>query len=139
MGQQIRQLTLAWGEAGEAQRSLGEGARPPTAPDRAETLAQELMEEVVERENLWQALKRVRSNTGGAGVAGMTTDGLLAYLREAWPRLKEELLAGTYRPQPVKRVAIPKPDGGVRALGIPVLSAAEGWWIGSSSRRSCKG
>jgi len=62
----------------------------------------------------------VRSNKGSAGVDGMTVAELPAYLKEAWPRLKEELLGGTYRPQPVKRVEIPKPGGGVRALGIPV-------------------
>jgi RNA-directed DNA polymerase len=79
------------------------------------------MEEVVDAANLRQALKRVRSNKGSPGVDGMTTQELPAYLREAWPRLREELLAGTYRPQPVKRVEIPKPGGGVRALGIPTV------------------
>ena len=68
----------------------------------------------------------------------MTTQELPAYLKEAWPRLKEELLGGTYQPQPVKRAEIPKPGGVVRVLGIPVLSEAEGWWIGSSSKRSCR-
>ena len=87
--------------------------------------------------NLRRALKRVRSNKGSPGVDGKTTRELPAYLKEAWPRLKAELLAGTYRPQPVLRAEIPKPGGGVRALGIPVLSEAEGWWIGSSSKRSC--
>ena len=71
--------------------------------------------------NLRRALKRVRSNKGSPGVDGMTTRELPAYLKEAWPRLKEELLAGTYQPQPVKRVEIPKPGGGVRALGIPTV------------------
>lgn len=79
------------------------------------------MEEVVEAANLRQALKRVRSNKGSPGVDGMTTRELPAYLREEWPRLKEALLGGTYRPQPVKRVEIPKPGGGVRALGIPTV------------------
>jgi group II intron reverse transcriptase/maturase len=84
-------------------------------------LAQTLMEEVVEAANLRRALKRVRSNKGSPGVDGMTVAGLSAYLREAWPRLKADLLAGTYRPQPVARVEIPKPGGGVRALGIPTV------------------
>jgi RNA-directed DNA polymerase len=75
----------------------------------------------VEGANLRRALKRVRSNKGSPGVDGMTTRELPAYLREAWPRLKAELLAGTYRPQPVARVEIPKPGGGVRALGIPTV------------------
>ena len=84
-------------------------------------MAQTIREEVVARENLGRALKRVRSNKGSPGVDGMTTQELPAYLKQAWPRLKAELLAGTYRPQPVKRVAIPKPGGGVRALGIPTV------------------
>jgi RNA-directed DNA polymerase len=84
-------------------------------------LAQTVMEEVVEAANLRRALKRVRSNKGSPGVDGMTVRELPAYLREEWPRLKEELLGGTYRPQPVKRVEIPKPGGGLRALGIPTV------------------
>jgi RNA-directed DNA polymerase len=79
------------------------------------------MEEVVARENLLRALKRVRSNKGSPGVDGMTVAELPAYLKEAWPRLKEALLGGTYQPQPVKRVEIPKPGGGVRVLGIPTV------------------
>ena len=75
----------------------------------------------MEAANLRAALKRVRSNKGSPGVDGMTTEAWSAYLKEAWPRLKEELLAGTYRPQPVSRVEIPKPGGGVRALGIPTV------------------
>ena len=80
-----------------------------------------LMEGVVDAANLRRALKRVRSNKGSPGVDGMTTKELPAYLKQEWPRLKEELLAGTYQPQPVKRVEIPKPGGGVRALGIPTV------------------
>ena len=85
----------------------------PSACDR-------LMEEVCERENLKQALKRVKSNKGAPGVDGMTVRGLSAYLREHWPSIRSTLLNGTYKPQPVRRVEIPKPDGGgVRKLGIP--------------------
>ena len=83
-------------------------------------MAPSVMEEVVDAANLRRALKRVRSNKGSPGVDGMTTKELSAYLKPEWPRLKEELLAGTYQPQPVKRAAIPKPGGGVRALGLPV-------------------
>lgn len=79
------------------------------------------MEEVCARENLKQALQRVRANQGSAGVDGMTVDGLPDYLRAHWPMIRDRLLAGTYRPQPVRRVEIPKPDGGVRALGIPTV------------------
>jgi RNA-directed DNA polymerase len=85
----------------------------PSASDR-------LMEEVCERENLKQALKRVKANKGAPGVDGMTVHALPAYLREHWPTIRASLLEGTYQPQPVRRVEIPKPDGGgVRKLGIP--------------------
>ena len=79
------------------------------------------MEEVCERENCLQALKRVKSNKGSAGIDGMTVDELTGYLKEHWPAIREQLLRGTYKPQPVKRVEIPKPDGGVRQLGIPTV------------------
>lgn len=78
-----------------------------------------LMEEVCERGNLQQALKRVKANKGAPGVDGMTVRALSAYLREHWPTIRASLLSGTYQPQPVRRVEIPKPDGGVRKLGIP--------------------
>jgi group II intron reverse transcriptase/maturase len=79
------------------------------------------MEELVERENLKAALRRVRQNKGSPGTDGMTTEELLPYLREEWVRIREELLAGTYRPQAVKRQEIPKRGGGTRTLGIPVV------------------
>jgi RNA-directed DNA polymerase len=79
------------------------------------------MEEVCQRENLQEALRRVRANRGSPGVDGVTTDELPDYLREHWPGIREQLLKGTYQPQPVKRVEIPKPDGGVRKLGIPTV------------------
>jgi group II intron reverse transcriptase/maturase len=79
------------------------------------------MELVCERENLRAALKRVRKNKGSAGVDGMTVNELPAYLREHWPALREQLLAGTYQPAPVRREAIPKRGGGTRELGIPTV------------------
>jgi len=79
------------------------------------------MEEVVERENLKAALRRVRQNKGGPGTDGMRTEELLPYLREHWARIREELLAGTYRPQPVKRQEIARRGGGSRRLGIPTV------------------
>jgi RNA-directed DNA polymerase len=79
------------------------------------------MEAVVERDNLKAALARVRQNQGSPGIDGMTTEELLPYLRGHWARLREELLAGTYQPQPVQRVEIPKKGGGVRRLGIPTV------------------
>jgi RNA-directed DNA polymerase len=81
-----------------------------------------IMEEVCERDNLREAFQRVKSNKGSAGVDGMTVDDLSAYLKEHWPVIREQLLSGTYEPKPVRRVEIPKPDGGgVRKLGIPTV------------------
>jgi RNA-directed DNA polymerase len=80
-----------------------------------------LMELVVDRQNCLAALKRVKANKGSPGIDGMTVNELPAYLRLQWPRLREELLAGRYQPQPVRRVAIPKPGGGERELGIPTV------------------
>jgi RNA-directed DNA polymerase len=80
------------------------------------------MEEVCERENLKEALRRVKANKGSAGVDGMTIDGITDYLKQHWPAIRAQLLNGTYQPQPVRRVEIPKPDGGgVRKLGIPTV------------------
>ena len=81
----------------------------------------ELMEEACERRNLLAALKRVRRNAGSPGIDGMTVEALPNHLRVHWPRLREELLAGRYQPQPVRRVTIPKPGGGERELGIPTV------------------
>ena len=75
-----------------------------------------LMEEVCERENLKEALRQVKGNKGSAGMDGVTVDQLTDYL------IREQLLNGTYEPKPVRRVEIPKPDGGVRKLGIPTVS-----------------
>jgi len=79
------------------------------------------MEEIVERENLKEALRRVKANKGAPGVDGMTVNKLDDHLKQHWPAIREQLLSGTYRPKPVKRVEIPKPDGGVRKLGIPTV------------------
>src|SRR5450631_3286465 len=81
-----------------------------------------LMEEVCERENLKEALRRVKANKGSAGVDGMTVGQLADHLKQHWPAIREQLLNGSYEPQPVRRVEIPKPDGGgVRKLGIPTV------------------
>lgn len=80
-----------------------------------------LMEEVVSRENMQAAYRRVVRNRGAAGPDGMTVEDLADHCRQHWPRIREELLAGRYRPQPVRRVTIPKPGGGERALGIPTV------------------
>ncbi len=81
-----------------------------------------LLEEVLRRENLITAYRKVRANKGAPGIDGMTVDDLRPYLTEHWPRIKRQLLSGTYVPQPVKRVDIPKPSGkGTRSLGIPTV------------------
>ncbi|MCK1729717.1 reverse transcriptase domain-containing protein, partial [Bradyrhizobium sp. 142] len=76
---------------------------------------------VVERENLKEALARVKRNKGAAGVDGMTVGDLPAYLKEHWLTIRAQLLDGTYKPQPVRRVEIPKASGGLRPLGIPTV------------------
>ena len=81
----------------------------------------DLMEMAVRRANLQAALKRVRSNKGSPGIDGMTVDELIAYLREHWEEIREQLLSGTYQPQMVKRQLIPKSGGGMRELGIPTV------------------
>jgi len=80
-----------------------------------------LMDQVVERCNMRSALERVERNKGAAGVDGMSAKQLRAYLHQHWPSLKQSLLDGSYRPQAVKRVEIPKPHGGKRMLGIPTV------------------
>lgn len=113
---------LAEGE-GEARRAEQRETEASTAnPDTESPAATcQLMEEIVSGENMRRALKRVRSNKGSAGVDGMTVEALVPHLVEHWPRYREQLLAGTYRPQPVKQVLIPKPDGGQRMLGVPTV------------------
>ncbi len=102
--------------AGEETESLmaTSGSESPAKTDR-------LMEEVCERENLKEALRQVKANKGSSGVNGMTVVALSDYLRQHWPAIREQLLNGTYEPKPVRRVEIPKPDGGVRKLGIPTV------------------
>ena len=80
-----------------------------------------LMKEIVSRGNMMSAYSRVLSNKGAAGIDGMPVSALKVYLQEHWPRIREELLAGTYAPQPVRKVEIPKPGGGLRMLGIPTV------------------
>jgi len=122
---QNNQLRLAFGEEGrsEAPMASGEGSETLAAKCGNESPAnhEQLMEEVCERENCLQAFKRVKSNKGSPGIDGMTVGELSGYLLEHWPAIREQLLAGIYKPQPVKRVEIPKPDGGVRKLGIPTV------------------
>ena len=85
-------------------------------------MTKQLMEAVVERENMLRAMRSVEANKGSAGVDNMPVEALRPWLREHWPRLKEQLLAASYEPQPVRGVQIPKPGGkGMRQLGIPTV------------------
>jgi RNA-directed DNA polymerase len=104
-------------EKKERERQVSTAVTGKTQPE-----AMRLMEEVLRRENLIRALRRVRSNKGTPGIDGMTVEELTPYLKEHWARIREELFEGTYEPQPVRRVEIPKPNGrGVRPLGIPTV------------------
>jgi RNA-directed DNA polymerase len=116
-------LALELGDQGETQVSGYQGAEPFVAKPALESpaLTEQLMEEVCNRENLVRAWKRVRQNKGSPGVDRMTIGDAKDYLGEHWPGIRSQLLEGTYRPQPVKRVEIPKPDGGVRKLGVPCV------------------
>src|SRR5579863_2020398 len=124
---QKNQLVLAFPEKSrsEAPRASREGTESLTAKRGAESpaLEERLMEEVCERENCKQALARVKANKGSPGVDGITVYELTGYLKQHWPVIRQQLLSGTYKPQPVKRVESPKPDGGVRKLGIPTVRA----------------
>ena len=107
------------GEACQTGREETESRPTMHGPENpANTLG--LMEEVCQRENLLEAWRRVKANKGSAGIDGMTVGQLSGYLKEHWPTIREQLLNGTYKPQPVRRVEIEKPDGGgMRKLGIP--------------------
>ena len=119
------QYSLALGPTrrGETLSSGWPRAEPLAAKSEPERPAEteQLMETVCDRENLQSAWNRVQRNQGSPGVDGMTIDDAKAYLREHWPGIRSQLLDGTYQPQPVKRVEIPKPDGGVRKLGVPCV------------------
>ena len=119
------QMVLAFAVEGrsEAPKARREGTESLTANGETESPAgtKQLMEEVCDRENLKRALRRVKANKGSPGTDGRRVGELPGYLKQHWPAIREQLLNGTYQPQPVKRVEITKPDGGVRKLGIPTL------------------
>ena len=119
------QLELAFMAEGrsEAPMAVSKGTEVSKAKRTPEdpALPVLLMEEICQRENLRKALQRVRQNKGSPGIDGMTIKKLPGYLKKHWPQMREQLLAGTYQPQPVKRVEISKPDGGIRKLGIPTV------------------
>ena len=90
--------------------------REPVRPEESQ-----LMEAGVARENMFRAYEQALSNKGAAGIDGMTVEQLKPYLQERWAKIKEELLKGEYQPQPVRSVEIPKPQGGMRPLGITTV------------------
>ena len=106
----------------------GEAGREPASDEACaprhdtENTGSTLLRAALTRENLQQAFKRVRANRGAAGVDGLDIDQTARQLVTRWPMLREQLLQGTYRPSPVRRVTIPKPDGGERELGIPTVT-----------------
>jgi group II intron reverse transcriptase/maturase len=118
-------------KSAQAERSgeaPGEAGREPgsdeagTPRDETENTGSALLKAALTRENLLQAFKRVRANKGAAGMDGLDIDQTARQLVTTWPTLREQLLQGTYRPSPVRRVTIPKPDGGERELGIPTVT-----------------
>jgi RNA-directed DNA polymerase len=143
------ELNLGTGTRGEAPSAAARETEACTAKACLEppAVAGPSMEAVVERENLKKALARVKRNKGAAGVDGMTVGELPAYLKEHWPTIRGQLLLeGTYKPQPVRRVEIPKASGGTRPLGIPtvldrfiqqaVLQVLQADWDGTFSEAS---
>jgi RNA-directed DNA polymerase len=117
------ELNLGTGAKGEAPNDAAQEteARAARACLERPAVVGPSMEAVVERENLKTALAQVKRNKGAAGVDGMSVDALPAYLKEHWPTIRAQLLEGTYKPQPVRRVEIPKASGGMRPLGIPTV------------------
>lgn len=110
------------GESGRNPQTAAPGAsRDPSQKAKPVAEDQQLIEELIERENLNRAWKQVRRNRGAPGVDGRDMEQTRSHLNGHWPEIREHLLAGTYRPKPVKRVEIPKPGGGTRLLGVPTI------------------
>ena len=120
------QLELAFGAevTGEAPRAAPEGTEACTAragPNGPAVPVGPSMDRVVARDNLRKALAQVRRNEGAPGLDGMSVEDLAASLKDHWPEIRDQLLQGTYKPQPVRRIEIPKASGGTRPLGIPTV------------------
>ncbi len=123
------------GKSGRVGVALGEAVRDSISDEACDPLAEHpdtgsakskastggLLEKALTRENLQVAWKRVKANKGAAGVDGLDIEQTAQKVRTLWPLIRQELLAGTYRPSPVRRVMIPKPDGSQRELGIPTV------------------
>ena len=132
MPKAMRQMPERSGRAGVARGEAGREAasdeacgppqeHPGTGSARLKAGAGTLLEAALTRENLQVAWKRVKANKGAAGADGLDIEQTAQLLRTSWPQTRQALLAGTYRPQPVRRVMIPKPDGSQRELGIPTV------------------
>jgi len=121
MVQKSIQLELSFEGRGEAPRVERSGQATSASGADEHPGTGSLMELVIERGNLLRALKRVKQNDGCPGLDGMNVDELSSYLKQEWPRIREELLAGSYEPSPVLRKLIDKPGGGERELGIPTV------------------
>ena len=148
--QKTQQFQLAFmsDSGSEAPTADVQGSEPSAAKRSTQSPAdtEQLMEMICNRENLWKALKQVQANKGSPGIDGMTVGNLSGHLARHWPAIREQLLHGIYKPQAVKRVEIPKPDGGVRKLGIPtvldrfiqqaVMQVLQGQWDRTFSRHS---
>ena len=117
----LASVRLGAGGEGGTRAAACEESQASTALDQQRALTTNLTEEVCDRENLNRACKRVKANKGSAGVDGMTVHDLKAWLAEHKEPLIASLLDGSYQPQPVRGVEIPKPGGGVRQLGIPAV------------------
>lgn len=125
MSKVMRQMPTQVGrEAVGCGETALEAASDETCDPRHDTqdTGSALLKDALTKENLRVALKRVRANKGAAGVDGMDINQTVEHLKSAWPAIKAQLLAGTYRPSAVRRVTIPKPDGGQRELGIPTVT-----------------
>lgn len=110
------------GEPTQQVKPVGEDQSAEPFPARDDGKSDErVWDAVFARANLFAALKRVESNKGAAGIDGMTVKELSGYLKAHWLEVREALESGKYQPSPVRRVEIPKPDGGVRQLGIPTV------------------
>ena len=121
-----QQLQFEWGRSanpeGEAQKETEAAFQVSMASGNAEPISIVTMEEVVRKGNLLKALKRVKANKGSPGIDGMTVDDLPDFLKGQWPIIRQQLLDGQFKPQPVKKVMIPKAGGGSRMLGIPTVT-----------------
>ena len=119
--QQSKQLRLNFKETLDT--PLSSSSEMSIAADYSKRLTdqQQLLEMILERANMWDAYKRVRKNDGAPGVDGMTVKQAGKYLKRHWLKIRAAILDGTYRPLPVRRKEIPKPDGAVRLLGIPAV------------------